>query len=63
MHIYRHFINIITTLNIMIKTISMKTVYNNYTVFEKEFKDDKHFDNWFNLVTRKGNKIIGIYDN
>lgn len=47
----------------MVKTISMKTVYNNYTVFEKEFKDEKHFNNWFNLVTRKGNKIIGIYDN
>ena len=47
----------------MVKTISMKTVYNNYTVFEKEFNDDKHLNNWYNLMTRKGHKIIGIYEN
>lgn len=47
----------------MKKTISMKTVYNNYTVFDKQFNDNKHFDNWYNLMTRKGHKIIGIYDN
>lgn len=46
----------------MVKTISMKTVYNNYTVFEKEFNDEKHFDNWYKLMTRKGHKIIGIYE-
>lgn len=41
----------------------MKTVYGRYSVFQKAFKDNKHFDNWFDLMTSKGHKINGIYDN
>lgn len=41
----------------------MKSVYGNYTNFEKEFNDEKHFDNWYRLMSKKGHKIIGVYDN
>lgn len=45
------------------KTISMKSVYGNYTNFTKQFNDEKHFSNWYRLMSKKGHKIIGVYDN
>jgi len=45
------------------KTISMKSIYGNYTSFTKQFNDDYHFSNWCELMSKKGNKIIGVYDN
>ena len=41
-------------------TISTKSVYGNYGCFVKEFKNDKHFENWYDLMVRKGHKIIGV---
>lgn len=45
------------------KTISMKSVYGNYTTFTKQFNDEKHFDNWYRYISNRGHKIIGVYDN
>lgn len=44
----------------MLKIINMKSAYGNYSVFEKEFKDQRHLDNWIGYMERKGHKIIGI---
>ena len=43
------------------KTISMKSMYGNYSVIDKEFKDEMHFSNWYKLMSNKGHIIIGIY--
>ena len=34
-----------------------------YETYEKEFKDERHYSNWVDLILRKGGKIIGTYDN
>lgn len=45
------------------KKISMKSMYGNYSVIEKDFKDERHFSNWYKLMSNKGHKIIGIHGN
>tara|TARA_R100000951_G_scaffold112901_1_gene113989 strand:+ start:175 stop:396 length:222 start_codon:yes stop_codon:yes gene_type:complete len=44
----------------MIYIINIKSVYGNYSVFEKEFTDDRHQSNWYRFMVKKGHKIIGI---
>jgi hypothetical protein len=44
----------------MVRVISMKSMYGNYTNMVKEFKDQSHLDNWYKLMSNKGHKIIGI---
>jgi len=44
----------------MIYIISMKSMWGNYSTFEKDFNDDRHMNNWVNLMIRKGHKIIGV---
>jgi hypothetical protein len=44
----------------MKKLINLKSRWGNYSTFEKTFKDEDHFNNWYKLMSRKGNKIIGI---
>jgi hypothetical protein len=38
--------------------IICKNKYGTYKTFGKEFKDAKHFDNWYSFVEARGNKII-----
>lgn len=38
----------------------MLTVYGNYRTFTKEFNNERHFDNWYNVMVDKGHKIIGV---
>ena len=33
-----------------------------YTTIRKTFNDDRHFTNYYSLLSRKGYKIIGVYD-
>lgn len=40
--------------------ITMKSVYGNYSNFYREFNNEKHFENWYSLMSRKGHKIIGV---
>jgi hypothetical protein len=40
--------------------ISMKSCYGNYTRFKKEFNDERHFENWYDFMSNKGHKIIGV---
>lgn len=40
--------------------ISMKSCYGNYTTFKKEFNDERHFENWYDFMSNKGHKIIGV---
>ena len=47
----------------MKKSIGMKSVYGKYTSFTKEFKDQRHLNNWIGYMERKGHKIIGVDDN
>lgn len=42
------------------RVINLKSRWGNYSVIKKTFNDEQHFENWYNLMTRKGNKIIGI---
>lgn len=45
----------------MKKIISIKTQYDNYRDFEKEFKSEAHLSNWQLWYNRTSqNKIIGI---
>lgn len=44
----------------MEKTISYKNQYGNYKVVTKEFKDEKHLDNWYTFMSGRGYKIISI---
>lgn len=53
----------LNSIDMTTKTISMKSVYGNYTNFTKQFNDEKHFSNWYKLMSNKGHKIIGVYDN
>lgn len=46
----------------MKKTIAMKTYYGKYSTFDMEFESENHFSNWYRLMSRKGHKIIGVYD-
>jgi hypothetical protein len=38
----------------------MKSCYGNYTTFKKEFNDERHFENWYDFMSNKGHKIIGV---
>ena len=40
--------------------INTKSVYGTYGCTIKEFKNEKHFENWYDLMVRKGHKIIGV---
>ena len=40
--------------------ISIKTVYGNYYMNTKDFNNEKHFENWYSFMSRKGHKIIGV---
>lgn len=40
--------------------ISTQGYRGNYKVMRKTFNNDRHFSNWYDLVTRKGLKIIGV---
>ncbi len=39
--------------------IDFKSCYGNYSSFEKTFNDEKHFENWYFYMSKKGHKIIG----
>lgn len=41
--------------------IDFKSTYGNYSTFEKEFNNENHFNNWYDLMSRKGHKIIGVH--
>ena len=46
----------------MIYTITLKTKwYGNFSTFDREFKNDRHFINWCNFMTKRGHKVIGTY--
>jgi hypothetical protein len=38
----------------------MKSMWGNYRTFVKDFNDDRHMNNWVNLMIKKGHKIIGV---
>ena len=40
--------------------ITIKSVYGNYGTNVKDFNNEKHFENWYALMSRKGHKIIGV---
>lgn len=40
--------------------ISTQGYGNEYKVTRKTFNNDRHFSNWYDLVTSKGLKIIGV---
>ena len=40
--------------------ISLKSCYGNYSTFVKEFNDERHFENWYDFMSRKGHKVIGV---
>lgn len=44
------------------KFISLKNHKGEYKVEERLFNNQKHFDRWYDKVTGKGVKIIGIFD-
>lgn len=44
----------------MEKTVSYKNQYGNYKVVTKQFKDEKHFNNWYTFMSDKGYKITSI---
>lgn len=46
----------------MKRLIAMKTRFGNYQTFTKEFNNEKHFNNWFDYMTSRGHKIVGIHE-
>lgn len=43
--------------------ISYKSPFSKrYSTVRKTFNDDRHFTNYYSLLSRKGYKIIGVYD-
>jgi len=40
--------------------ITIKSVYGNYGTNVKDFNNEKHFENWYSYMCRKGHKIIGV---
>ena len=42
------------------KAIGYKSIYGTYKDVTKDFKDESHFNNWFDYMTRRGYKIITI---
>jgi len=34
-----------------------------YTDYTKEFKDEQHYENWVNIIRKKGGKVIGTFNN
>ena len=40
--------------------ITIKSVYGNYGTNVKDFNNQKHFENWYDYMSRKGHKIIGV---
>ena len=40
--------------------ITIKSVYGNYGTNVKDFNNEKHFENWYDYMCRKGHKIIGV---
>jgi len=45
----------------MKKQITIKTRFGNYRSFEKTFSDERHFDNWYRVMSENGTKIIGCF--
>lgn len=43
-------------------TISYKNPYGKYKSVRKTFNDDRHFTNYYSLMSRNGYKIIGVED-
>lgn len=41
----------------LITTMGRSGKYSNQV---KRFNNEKHFENWYNLVSRKGLKVIGV---
>ena len=46
----------------MKKLIGYKTASGKYKKEEKDFNDQRHFDNWFDKFTSYGNKVISMED-
>ena len=40
--------------------IRLKSYYGTYKSFIKVFNDEEHFNNWYDYVSNRGNKIIGV---
>lgn len=40
--------------------ISTQGYRGNYKVMRKTFNNDRHFSNWYDVMIRKGIKIIGV---
>lgn len=40
--------------------ISTQGYRNKYKVMRKTFTNEKHFENWYDVMIRKGIKIIGV---
>ena len=46
----------------MIKIIAMKSKFGKIGSIVKEFKDQRHFNNWYKLMSGKGHNIIGVHN-
>jgi len=42
------------------ETLEFKTPYGGYEVFSRIFVDEKHRENYIELMSKKGYKLIGI---
>lgn len=38
------------------------TPWGKYKMVDKTFNDESHFDNWYDFMTKKGYKIIGVHE-
>lgn len=43
-------------------TITVSWQSGKYTDYKKQFNNERHYENWVNLIARKGGKIIGTYE-
>lgn len=46
----------------MTQIITYKGYRGRYHTITKTFVDDRHFSNWYKMMTRKGCSIVGVYD-
>ena len=42
-------------------TITVSWQSGKYTDYKKQFNNERHYENWVDLIIRKGGKIIGTY--
>ena len=42
--------------------IDVKLSNGKYKVYEKEFKNESHFENWLTFIESRGIKVLGIHE-